>query len=73
MWIPIANERVVPCWKSHRLRSTGIRPGAPGFKEIIIKPAIVGDQTWVKAHREADSLEPKLHRAVRHILYENFP
>ena len=30
----------------------GIRPDptAPGFKKIIIKPAIVGDLTWVKAH-----------------------
>ncbi len=31
---------------------SGIRPdpAAPGFKKIIIKPAIVGDLTWVKAH-----------------------
>ena len=28
----------------------GIRPAAPGFKKILIKPAIVGDLTWVKAH-----------------------
>ena len=30
----------------------GIRPdpARPGFKRIIIKPAIVGDLTWVKAH-----------------------
>ena len=30
----------------------GIRPvpAAPGFKKIVIKPAIVGDLTWVKAH-----------------------
>ncbi|MBN8456967.1 MAG: family 78 glycoside hydrolase catalytic domain [Verrucomicrobia bacterium] len=29
----------------------GIRPdpGAPGFKNVIIRPAIVGDITWVKA------------------------
>jgi alpha-L-rhamnosidase len=28
----------------------GIRPAAPGFKKILIKPAVVGDLTWVKAH-----------------------
>ena len=30
----------------------GIRPdpAAPGFKRIVIKPALVGDVTWVKAH-----------------------
>ena len=33
----------------------GIRPdpAAPGFKKIIIKPAIVGDLTWVKAHYDS--------------------
>ena len=31
----------------------GIRPGTPGFKEIIIKPAVVGDLTWVKAHYDS--------------------
>ncbi|MBI4323712.1 MAG: family 78 glycoside hydrolase catalytic domain, partial [Chloroflexi bacterium] len=33
----------------------GIRPDptAPGFKKIIIKPAIVGDLTWVKAHHDS--------------------
>ena len=33
----------------------GIRPdpAAPGFKKIIIKPAIVGDLTWVKAHHDS--------------------
>ena len=30
----------------------GIRPGAPGFKQIIIKPSLVGDLTWVKAHHD---------------------
>ena len=30
----------------------GIRPAAPGFKQIIIKPAVVGKLAWVKAsHR----------------------
>lgn len=28
----------------------GIRHAAPGFKKILIQPAIVGDLTWVKAH-----------------------
>ena len=28
-------------------------PVGPGFKKIIIKPAIVGDLTWVKAHHDS--------------------
>ena len=33
----------------------GIRPdpAGPGFKRIIIKPAIIGDLTWVKAHHDS--------------------
>ncbi len=33
----------------------GIRPdpSAPGFEKIIIKPAIVGDLTWVNAHYDS--------------------
>jgi len=33
----------------------GIRPDlkGPGFKKIIIKPAVVGDLTWVKAHYDS--------------------
>jgi hypothetical protein len=33
----------------------GIRPdpAAPGFKRIIIKPAVVGDLTWVKCHHDS--------------------
>ncbi|MCU0785910.1 MAG: glycoside hydrolase family 78 protein [Verrucomicrobia bacterium] len=33
----------------------GIRPDpvAPGFKQIIIKPAVVGDLTWVKCHHDS--------------------
>lgn len=33
----------------------GIRPDprAPGFKRIIIRPAVVGDLTWVKAHHDS--------------------
>jgi alpha-L-rhamnosidase len=28
-------------------------PAGPGFKKIIIEPAIVGDITWVKAHHDS--------------------
>jgi len=33
----------------------GIRPDprGPGFKRIIIKPAMVGDLTWVKTHNDS--------------------
>ncbi|MEI7900865.1 MAG: alpha-L-rhamnosidase N-terminal domain-containing protein [bacterium] len=33
----------------------GIRPDpkGPGFKRIIIKPAVVGDLTWVKTHHDS--------------------
>lgn len=33
----------------------GIRPdpSAPGFKRSIIRPAVVGDLTWVKAHHDS--------------------
>jgi alpha-L-rhamnosidase len=33
----------------------GIRPdpAAPGFKHIIIKPAVVGDMSWVKCHYDS--------------------
>lgn len=33
----------------------GIRPdpAAPGFKKIIIKPAVVGDLTWVAGHHDS--------------------
>ncbi len=33
----------------------GIRPDPsdPGFKKIIVKPAVVGDLTWVKAHYDS--------------------
>jgi alpha-L-rhamnosidase len=31
----------------------GIRPAVPGFKKIIIKPEVVGDLTWVKAHYDS--------------------
>ena len=40
-------------WFSQGL--AGIRPDskAPGFKKIMIKPAIVGDLTWVKCHYDS--------------------
>lgn len=33
----------------------GIRPdpAAPGFKRIVIKPAVVGDLSWVKCHHDS--------------------
>jgi alpha-L-rhamnosidase len=33
----------------------GIRPdpAKPGFKQIIVKPAVVGDLTWVKCHHDS--------------------
>ncbi|MCL5098112.1 MAG: family 78 glycoside hydrolase catalytic domain [Candidatus Omnitrophica bacterium] len=43
----------------------GIRPdpAAPGFKKIIIRPAIVGDLTWVKA--DYDSVHGRIESAWR--------
>lgn len=37
----------------HMEALAGIRPGAPGFKEIVIKPAVVGDLEWVEAHHDS--------------------
>ncbi|MCP5518672.1 MAG: family 78 glycoside hydrolase catalytic domain [Verrucomicrobiales bacterium] len=31
----------------------GIRPAAPGFSEIVIKPEIVGDLTWARGHYDS--------------------
>jgi len=33
----------------------GVRPdpAAPGFKQVIIKPAVVGELTWVKCHHDS--------------------
>ena len=36
-------------WFFHDLAGIQPDPAAPGFRKIIIKPAIVGDLTWVKA------------------------
>jgi hypothetical protein len=40
-------------WFFHDLAGIQSDPSAPGFKKIIIKPAIVGDLTWVKAHYDS--------------------
>jgi alpha-L-rhamnosidase len=31
----------------------GIRPSAPGFKQIIIAPTVSGDLTWVREHYDS--------------------
>jgi hypothetical protein len=36
-------------WFYHDLAGIGIDPSAPAFKKTIIKPAMPGDLTWVKA------------------------
>jgi hypothetical protein len=36
-------------WLYHDLAGIQDDPAGPGFKKIIIKPAVVGDLTWVKA------------------------
>ncbi len=36
-------------WYYHDLAGIGGDPQGPGFEKIIIKPAVVGDLTWVKA------------------------
>ena len=38
-------------WLFHDL--AGIQPDEPGFKRIIIKPAVVGDLTWAKARYDS--------------------
>ena len=38
-------------WLYHDL--AGIQPAAPGFKQIVIKPAVVGDLTWVRARHDS--------------------
>jgi len=35
-------------WFFHDLAGIATDPAAPGFKQIVIRPAIVGDLTWVK-------------------------
>ena len=41
----------IAAWHTEAL--AGIRPAAPGFKKILIKPAFVGNLTWVKAQHNS--------------------
>jgi alpha-L-rhamnosidase len=36
----------------HTEAIAGIRPATPGFKKILVKPAIVGDLTWAEAFHD---------------------
>jgi alpha-L-rhamnosidase len=40
-------------WFYQGLAGITADPKAPGFKNVIIKPAVVGDVTWVKAHHDS--------------------
>jgi alpha-L-rhamnosidase len=40
-------------WLYQGLAGIQADPEAPGFKNVIIKPAVVGDVTWVKAHHDS--------------------
>jgi alpha-L-rhamnosidase len=40
-------------WFYQGLAGIQADPAAPGFKNTIIKPAIVGDVTWVKSHHDS--------------------
>jgi alpha-L-rhamnosidase len=40
-------------WFSQGLAGIRADPAAPGFKHILIKPAVVGDLTWVKCHHDS--------------------
>jgi alpha-L-rhamnosidase len=40
-------------WFYQGLAGIQTDPAAPGFKNTIIKPAIVGDVTWVKSHHDS--------------------
>jgi alpha-L-rhamnosidase len=40
-------------WLYQGLAGIQADPAAPGFKNVIIKPAVVGDVTWVKAHHDS--------------------
>ncbi|MEI6074137.1 MAG: family 78 glycoside hydrolase catalytic domain [Verrucomicrobiota bacterium] len=40
-------------WFYQSLAGIQSDPAAPGFKQIIIKPSLVGDLTWVKAHYDS--------------------
>jgi hypothetical protein len=40
-------------WFFHDLAGIQSDPDGPGFKKIVIHPAVVGDLTWVKAHYDS--------------------
>ena len=40
-------------WLYHGLAGIRPDPAGPGFKKILIEPAVVGDITWVKAHHDS--------------------
>jgi alpha-L-rhamnosidase len=40
-------------WLYQGLAGIQADPESPGFKHVIIKPAMVGDVTWVKAHHDS--------------------
>ena len=40
-------------WFYQGLAGIQTDPAAPGFKNTIIKPAVVGDVTWVKSHHDS--------------------
>ena len=42
----------ISAWMFSALAGIRPDPAAPGFKHIVIKPEIVGDLTWVKAHHD---------------------
>jgi len=43
----------VGAWFYRNLAGIRPDPAGPGFKKIIIKPGVVGDLTWVKAHYDS--------------------
>lgn len=43
----------IAAWNIEALAGIRPDPTGPGFKKIIIKPAIAGDLTWVKAHYDS--------------------
>ncbi len=40
-------------WFYQSLAGIQADPAAPGFKRIIVRPSLVGDVTWVKAHHDS--------------------
>ncbi|MFC1652211.1 family 78 glycoside hydrolase catalytic domain [Planctomycetota bacterium] len=53
-WSRIHSCFTSPCnWLYQGLAGIQADPTAPGFKNVIIKPDVVGDVTWVKAHHDS--------------------